>query len=195
MTLPLILLALFVSSCAFISAITLVYQIRDKRQGALLLQLNRLNETLEEELKQQNESILQLRKDCRLLYREQFSEIKYCLEQAIVLKDTESTRQRYLQRLEQQLAFFSSQERKDERETFINQRTGGVLALLRKDFPTMRETDFQILAYIVLGFDAALICMITGLTASNYYTRKSRLKEKILGSNSPNIGLYEQWIF
>ena len=185
----------FIAASVFLAIVTFVYNLRDRRHKATLREITALNDTLEEESRRQNETIALLQKDCREKYREQFTDIKSCLEQAIVLKDQDSARQRYVQRLEQQLSFFSSSERQAEREAFINQRTGGVFDSLRYNFPSLKETDFQLLTFIIMGFDATLICMITGMTASNYYTRKSRLKEKLLNEDSPDAPLYRQWIF
>lgn len=195
MTANLFFLILFVTVGFFLFAVTLVYHQRDRRLQAQLVELNRLKESLEEDAKRQDEKILQLQNDCRVMYREQFAEIRNCLEQAIVLKDEGSARKRYLQRLENQLTFFSSQDWQAERESFINKQTNGVLSSLRQNIPNLKESDCQLLVFVILGFDATLICMIMGITASNYYTRKSRLKEKILSADTPDVALYKQWIF
>ena len=66
---------------------------------------------------------------------------------------------------------------------------------LRRNVNRLKDDDYQFLVFLILGFDATLICMITGMSSSNYYTRKSRLKEKILSADTPDVSLYQQWIF
>lgn len=186
---------LFITASIFLIAVTLAYRLRDQKLQAQIIELNRLKETLEEDAKRQDERILQLQRDCRLMYREQFSEIRNCLERAIVLKDEKTAREQYIQRLEHQLAFFSSKDWQAERELFIDQRTGGIMTSLRRNVNRLKDDDYQFLVFLILGFDATLICMITGMSSSNYYTRKSRLKEKILSADTPDVSLYQQWIF
>ncbi|MBP3203493.1 MAG: hypothetical protein J6M31_07830 [Bacteroidales bacterium] len=191
----LLFLMLFITASIFLIAVTLAYRLRDQKLQAQIIELNRLKETLEEDAKRQDERILQLQRDCRLMYREQFSEIRNCLERAIVLKDEKTAREQYIQRLEHQLAFFSSKDWQAERELFIDQRTGGIMTSLRRNVNRLKDDDYQFLVFLILGFDATLICMITGMSSSNYYTRKSRLKEKILSADTPDVSLYQQWIF
>ena len=186
---------LFITASIFLIAVTLAYRLRDQKLQAQIIELNRLKETLEEDAKRQDERILQLQRDCRLMYREQFSEIRNCLERAIVLKDEKTAREQYIQRLEHQLAFFSSKDWQAERELFIDQRTGGIMTSLRRNVNRLKDDDYQFLVFLILGFDATLICMITGMSSSNHYTRKSRLKEKILSADTPDVSLYQQWIF
>ena len=159
------------------------------------MQMTLHNDSLEERQKEQSSQIAELQKECQVFYREQFNDIKYCLEQAIKLKDEKRASQKYIERLKENLEFFSSPNKSEEREKFINEKTGGVLSALREDFPKLKDIDYQLIEYMILGFDATLICMITGLSTNNYYTRKSRLKEKILETDSPNAALYKQWIF
>lgn len=154
-----------------------------------------LNNSLEEQQKEHTQQITELQKECRTLYRDQFNDIKYCLEQAIKLKNKELASRKYIERLNNSLEFFSSPNKCKERECFINEKTGGVLKSLREDFPSLKEIDYQLIEYLILGFDATLICMITGLSVGNYYTKKTRLKQRILETDSPSTELYRQWIF
>ena len=47
----------------------------------------------------------------------------------------------------------------------------------------LSETDVRLFCYSIIKLDGETISSITGLTPSNIYSRKFRLKERILAEN------------
>ncbi|MCM1176631.1 MAG: hypothetical protein NC335_02625 [Bacteroides sp.] len=76
-------------------------------------------------------------------------------------------------------------------EQKINAGMDNVMKKLRYDFPEYKEVDFRLLSYIIAGFEAKTISMIMDISTSSIYTKKSRMKEKILASGSENVELYK----
>ena len=75
-------------------------------------------------------------------------------------------------------------------EQRINLVFEDVMTKLRDDFPDFSDLDFRFLSYVIVGFDAKTISLMTGLSTSNIYTKKKRMTDKILSSGSPNIQIY-----
>jgi len=75
-------------------------------------------------------------------------------------------------------------------ENRINRGLDDVMKKLRSDFPDYTETDFRFLSYVIAGFEAKTISNIMNISCSNVYTKKSRMKDKILSSGSENVELY-----
>lgn len=75
-------------------------------------------------------------------------------------------------------------------EQRINSVFEDVMTKLRDDFTDFSDLDFRFLSYVIVGFDAKTISLMTGLSTSNIYTKKKRMTDKILSSGSPNIQIY-----
>lgn len=61
---------------------------------------------------------------------------------------------------------------------------------LRTDFPKFKEDDFRLLSYVIAGFEAKTIATLMDVTPGSVYTRKSRMKDKILSASTENVKLY-----
>ena len=68
------------------------------------------------------------------------------------------------------------------------------MAHLREDFPSLKEQDFQLLSFVIIGFDATIISIILDITPGTFYTRKSRLRGRIYSSGSGHLDQYRRWI-
>ncbi|MBO5193421.1 MAG: hypothetical protein J6B62_00850 [Bacteroidales bacterium] len=64
------------------------------------------------------------------------------------------------------------------------------MSKLRHDFPSFKEDDYRLLSYMIVGFEAKTIATLMDITPGSVYTRKSRLKDKILSTSTENAELY-----
>lgn len=80
----------------------------------------------------------------------------------------------------------SDRETKWKLEQIINACKGGVMQKIREQFSGLNEEDFDMLCYIFAGFSCRAISIFTQDKVENFYTRKSRLKSKILKSDAPD---------
>lgn len=71
-------------------------------------------------------------------------------------------------------------------EPLINQTMGGFMARLRAQVPTLREEEYQLATYLLLGFSYPSISIFISRRVSTLYTRVSRLKEQIAASGAPD---------
>lgn len=192
---PWLLVAFFLLFMAVLFLITKYYWQRDQQKEAYIQDLIRAQSSLQQHFKEQDETIRSLRTQCAQHYRRQFQDIADGIEHTLLTKNTTKANAFYQEKMSNAIAFFSSPETSKEREEFINEKTDGLLRNLRKDCPTINETDINLLCYMAMGFDATLISLITGMSTGSYYTRKSRIKERILSEDNPRKEYYRTWFF
>lgn len=77
-----------------------------------------------------------------------------------------------------------------EFEKRINLGLDDVMSKLRHDFPSFKEDDYRLLSYMIVGFEAKTIATLMDITPGSVYTRKSRMKDKILSASTENAELY-----
>ena len=64
-------------------------------------------------------------------------------------------------------------------EDLVNLYRGNIMALIRKELPSLTEMEFRLLCYFCSGFSAKAISIFTGDTTNNIYVKKSRIKDEI----------------
>jgi tetratricopeptide repeat protein len=77
-----------------------------------------------------------------------------------------------------------------EFEAGINAGLYNIMLKLRTDFSKFNEDDFRLLSYVIVGFEAKTIATLMDITPGCVYTRKSRLKDRILSASTENVELY-----
>lgn len=75
-------------------------------------------------------------------------------------------------------------------EAMIDEGLDGIMTKLKTDFPRMTERDRRFIAFQILGLDAKTLSYVTGYSVATIYTKRNRLKERLLGLNSENKDLY-----
>ena len=70
-----------------------------------------------------------------------------------------------------------------EIEQDINEYFDNIISRLRSDFPALKQTDVHLFTLIVAGFKAPAIALYLGVDTNTIYTRKFRLKQKLLKTN------------
>lgn len=88
------------------------------------------------------------------------------------------------------LEFSENPKMRQELETIVNLCHDNAMMKLKNDFPSMKESDIQLLCYIFAGFSPQVISLFMKNNITNVYTRKSRLKLQIKSSDSDNKELF-----
>ena len=81
-----------------------------------------------------------------------------------------------------------------ELENFINTYKDNLMTRFRAEFPDMKESDCILYLYAVAGFSSRAISIFIGEKLEVVYNRKSRLKQKINRSASPNTSVFAQYL-
>lgn len=118
------------------------------------------------------------------LYRDQFFAIKSLCTLYLSTRMLDSKKDKIYSEVESILSFIKTDHKKWKPfESRINKNLDNIVAKLRQEIPDLNEADVKLFCYSIIKLDAETISTITGLSTSNIYSRKSRLKEKIISIN------------
>ena len=67
---------------------------------------------------------------------------------------------------------------------------GGIVSKLKDQCPSIKNDDIDFLALLYAGFSVRAVCMFLGISYSNFYTKKSRLKKAIQSSDAIDKDLF-----
>lgn len=81
-----------------------------------------------------------------------------------------------------------------ELEKFVNQYRNNLMIRFRTNFPEFKEADCVLFLYIIAGFSSRAISIFINEKLDVVYNRKSRLKQKIIRSNSPEKEIFVKHI-
>lgn len=92
-------------------------------------------------------------------------------------------RQLYRKELE---ALFGTSTRWGKLQQDLNERQGGILKDLKKDFPYFTGTQIQVFSYLASELPFFLIANLAGLSSENsVYVMKTKMREMITGTACP----------
>ena len=79
----------------------------------------------------------------------------------------------------------------------VNRYLGNVVEHLKSDLGKtgiVTDMDARFICYSIVGFDTNTISLLLGISPANVYTRRSRLKDRIRGLESPYKDQYQMYI-
>ena len=171
---------------------------RERKEMERLMQLSEESRLL---LQSENigleSRILALQHQYSQMFKEQFAIIGELGKTYFRTKQTRDTvrKEEIFRKVEEVISGISeNDERHAAFEMMINQYLDDIIAHLKTDLGPMNRQDERFLCYTVVGFDAGTIASILGLSRSNVYTKKSRLKDRIYHLDSPYSAQYKQII-
>ena len=96
---------------------------------------------------------------------------------------------------EQVNKFFGDKNDHEKLEEALNLAYDNVIESFKEDFPKIKKTDLYLFIYLVAGFDTTSIVRIMSASSSlAIYTRKMRLKKRILESGVKRTDLYMKFL-
>ena len=81
---------------------------------------------------------------------------------------------------------FASEEGYAKLESVVNDCRGEVMALLRREFPAFKESDFRLLCYFCAELSVQSISLLTDNTPEKLWVYKGRLIKRIKSSDAPS---------
>lgn len=64
-------------------------------------------------------------------------------------------------------------------EAMLDEDLDNIMSNLRAEIPTLKDKDYMIFSFLVIGFDVTTISHLLNVTANTIYIRKSRIKTQI----------------
>lgn len=105
-------------------------------------------------------------------------------------KDSPALRNSIVKDVEAEIHKMTTAKSKNELEKLLNQGKNNIMFNLQEEFPSLSKSDIEFLLWNFAGFSAKTICFFCGMTSTNYYTKRRRLREKFAASNAPHKDLY-----
>ena len=80
-------------------------------------------------------------------------------------------------------AFISNRENSKQLEAVLDESLDGIVSLFRDEMPRLKEMDYSIFCYMIIGFDATTISHLLNISTNVVYIRKSRMRQHIEETN------------
>ena len=127
-----------------------------------------------------NDDYPELKKKYIDLYRSRFELIGSLYEQYALFEGKKNAERAMYERVSAMIAEFRSDyENKEKFESMLNDYHDGVISNLRKELPELKEMDYTIFGFMLIGFDATTISLLLNISMNAIYIRKSRMRNLI----------------
>lgn len=162
---------------------------RDKREKDVE-RLLKIGEEANKLLKQTNEDLQTTLEDLRKAYvstyKDKFSAIGELCNAYMDSSSRTDKKDYIVRRVENLIAYISDDDKLHARfENQINKDLNNIVKHLKADLGDVDKKESRFICYCIVGFEPEMIASILNLSVSNVYTKKSRLKERIRGMDSP----------
>lgn len=76
-------------------------------------------------------------------------------------------------------AFIGDNANQKQLESVLDESLDGIVFMLRNEMPRLKEIDYLIFCYIIIGFDATTISHLLNISTNVVYIRRSRMRQHI----------------
>lgn len=127
-----------------------------------------------------------LRNSFVALYKEKFSVVGQLSSVYMTSGKHPDRKDIIFRRVEHLIAYICADEKMHTHfEDMINNDLGGIVQRLKEDLGDIDGQYSRFICYCIAGFAPEMIGSILGMSVSNVYTKRSRLRERIKGLDSP----------
>ena len=148
--------------------------------------LKRLEQTVSDTTRNDSRNALILEN----LFREKWNTLNLLCNEYFEYGDTDRHRKQIINSIDKELKRLSSEKGKRQIEEAVDTYMGGIMGLLRKECPMLKEADFTFLSFVYAGMSVRTVCLFMDIKYQNYYVKKSRLTKRIMASDAPHKELF-----
>lgn len=135
-------------------------------------------------LQTEADSLPALKRKYLELYKSKFEDLRVLCDNYLQYKDrTDAEKKMYGQVVTMVNELRNDSDHNAELETMLNDDLDNIMTNIRNEIK-MKETDYSIYSYIVIGFDATTISRLLDVSVNTIYIRKSRIKAAIESSSA-----------
>ena len=176
--------------------LSIMYEEAQQMIASIRIQEDLSRKQSESELKELESKLFSLRSSFAKMYQSQFDTIARLLEnRKDAVPNFDAAKEQYAARVSAVLSDIRKGEKgQKEFERLINSELDGIMTKLRTDYSNFKESDFRVLSYLVVGFDATTRSFILGGTANNMRVMKNRLLTYIKNHPTENEELYKVFL-
>ncbi len=92
--------------------------------------------------------------------------------------------------IQNKMAIYKTPEMRQQLERLVNDCFDNVIVKMREQLPKFKEADIWFVTLKLAGFSQHAICLFADMTIGNYYNKWTRLRKRILDSDSPNKEIF-----
>ena len=169
--------------CAIFTLLFILKKRKEENQKAINALVNRAQLLIEEinSLKTTNNTLGQT---LNRLFGERFKTIDSLLAIYSAHKGKKVERQKIYEEVDRILNSFESNEINKRLIELVDLYFDGMASRFKEDFPDLKEDDYMLFLYLVCGFSNYSIMLLLDVTITTVYSRKKRVKAKIMASQS-----------
>lgn len=138
------------------------------------------------------DKIASLRSSYISMYRQHFASIGNYIDKDVSKSAVPEQIENHIKEILSELK--DGQGNQDRFENRLNKDFDNIMDVIRKDFPDYSQETYRFLSYVIAGLRNTSIAKLLNESTTAISTRKSRLKQQILNSDSPNKELYELFL-
>lgn len=124
------------------------------------------------------------------LLKEHFTTLNMLCDEYYEKGNSEKTRILIINQIDKEIRNISSNKNIYKIEELVNKCMNNIITKIRQQIPSIDDDDIRFLTLIYAGFSPRAICLFTNIKIKTVYTKKYRIKEKIVSSNAQDKDLF-----
>lgn len=124
------------------------------------------------------------------LFKEKWSTLNMLCLEYFEKSFTPKLRDGIIKKIESEVNSIGSSDGLRQIEEEVNRYMNGIVSMLRKECPNIKEADIALFSLICAGFSVKAICLILNIDSNNVYVKKNRLIKKINATSSPQKDIF-----
>ena len=145
-------------------------------------------------VKRQRDDLTAMQQRIDRLFGEQFTTLEILINTYLDHEGTDKNSILILHKVEALIEELRNPKKLRHLENIINESRHNIVARLREQIPSIKETDVQLFIYLCAGFSLRAIKLFMKEKLENIYNKKSRLKSKIQRSNAANADDFLEYL-
>ena len=165
--------------CLILLAVGLIWYVRRQKltKEQYILYISEIRKQLAEAKKDDYPA---LKRKYLSLYKSRFETIGALCEQYIHSQDRANAQDVIYKKVVSLVDEFTNNYTDREKfEAMIDDDLDNIMSNLRAELPSLKEKDYMIFGFLVIGFDVTAISNLLNITANTVYIRKSRIRRQI----------------
>ena len=144
--------------------------------------LNYANEIRRQLEDAKNEDYPQLKRKYLEIYKSKFEMIGSLYEEYVLYRGKKNAEHAIYSKVSEIInAFIGDNANQHQLESVLDDSLDGIVSMLRNEMPRLKDIDYSIFCYMIIGFDATTISHLLNITTNVVYIRRSRMRQHIEG--------------
>ncbi len=142
--------------------------------------LNYANEIRRQLEAAKKEDYPQLQRKYLEIYKSKFEMIGSLYEEYVLYRGKKNAEHAIYSKVSEIInAFIGDNANQHQLESVLDDSLDGIVSTLRKEMPRLKDIDYSIFCYMIIGFDATTISHLLNISTNAVYIRKSRMRQHI----------------